>query len=256
MNKEFSSCGHIHLHINGAIAEIEFFHPSANALPSHLLSQLIEVVNQISDDDSISILIFKSKGNVFCAGASFDELLSLKSETQSQSFFEGFARLLLAIKNSGKICIAKVQGKAVGGGVGILAACDYVMAVENAAIRLSELLIGIAPFVIAPALIRKMGVAAFNELFLTPDQWKSAYWANEKGLFSEVFSCEKELDERTDSFCQTLLQSSPSALRQMRKITWKDTQNWESELLENAKKTAKLALTPQVQQRLLKFKSK
>lgn len=249
--------GSLYTKIENQIATVEFGHSNANAFPLELLNRLSNEITQLSDNQEVNLIILKSEGEkTFCAGASFDELLAIQTPEEGKRFFSGFANLFLAIKNCKKLIIGRVQGKAVGGGVGLIAALDYVFATEAASIRLSEISIGIGPFVIAPAIIRKAGQAALNELFMTPDQWKNAYWGQQKGFFARVFENTKEMDEAIGHFTAKLLQSNPEALAKMKQVTWKNTDHWETELFENAAISGELVLSEQTKTMLSKFKNK
>ena len=243
--------------IDKRLAIITFGHPNANAFPLELLERLTQEIDKLSENNDVSIILLRSEGNkAFCAGASFDELLAINNEEEGKRFFEGFAHLFLAMGRCKKLIIGRVQGKAVGGGVGLIAALDYVFATEALNIKLSELSLGIGPFVIAPVILRKAGQATLNELFMAPDQWKNAYWAQQKGLFARVFENVKDMDKEIDDFIATLLKSNPLALSQMKRITWQHTDHWEKELLDNAAISGKLVLSEQTRLMLEKLKNK
>ncbi|MFJ1435366.1 enoyl-CoA hydratase/isomerase family protein [Capnocytophaga canimorsus] len=249
--------GSLYTKIENKVATIEFGHPNANSFPLELLERLAQELNVLSNNPEVAIILLKSEGDrAFCAGASFDELLAIETEAEGNRFFNGFANLFLAMRECKKLIIGRVQGKAVGGGVGLIAACDYVFAVEVATIRLSELSLGIGPFVIAPVILRKTGQAALNELFMAPDQWKNAYWAQQKGLYARVFENSKEMDEAIGYFLEKLLQSNPVALSEMKRITWQHTEHWLEELPKNAEISGKLVLSQQTKQMLAKFKNR
>lgn len=249
--------GSLYTKIENKVATIEFGHPNANSFPLELLERLTKELDLLSDNDDVSLIILKSEGDkAFCAGASFDELLAIQNEAEGNRFFKGFAHLFLAIRRCKKLIIGRVQGKTVGGGVGLIAALDYVFAVEAASIKLSELSLGIGPFVIAPVILRKAGQAALNELFMAPDQWKNAYWAQQKGLFARVFENIKEMDEAIGYFTDRLLQSNPEALSEMKRITWQNTEHWEKELVENALISGRLVLSERTKSMLEKIRNK
>lgn len=192
--------GNITVTIEFQVATINFYHPASNSLPSHLLNQLAEEFNLLDVKNDVKVIILKSQNNTtFCAGASFDELISINNETDGVKFFSGFAKVINAMRKCSKLTIGRAQGKAVGGGVGLLAATDYCFATEQAAIKLSEFTIGIGPFVIAPAVERKIGIAALSELTINATQWHNAYWAKEKGLFAHVFDTIDEMDKEIDT---------------------------------------------------------
>ena len=249
--------GSLYTNIQNNIANIEFGHPASNSFPSELLERLAKELNSISKNDDISVIILKSEGEkAFCAGASFDELVAISNLEEGEKFFAGFANVINAMRTCGKIIIGRVQGKTVGGGVGLAAACDYVLATENASIKLSELTIGIGPFVIAPAVKRKMGLAALSELTLDATSWKNAYWAKEKGLYAKVFEGIKELDQEVAILASKLASYNPSALTEMKKVLWVNTQNWDELLVERAAVSGKLVLSEFTKNALAKFSKK
>lgn len=247
--------GSLYSDIQGGIATIEFGHPQANSFPLELLYRLEKEINTLSENDQVKIIILKSEGEkTFCGGASFDELLQIDSPEKGKKFFSGFASVLNAMRKCSKLIIGRAQGKSVGGGVGILSACDYVFATESASIRLSEISIGIGPFVIAPAVERKMGVGALAELSLTPDQWKNAYWAEKKGLYARVFETIAEMDKELIYFAEKLISYNAEALSEMKKVFWKNTEHWENLLFENAEISGRLILSETSKQILQKIK--
>lgn len=246
--------GSLETSFQNTIAIVQFGHPASNSFPRTLLDALTAEINSLSRNEEVSAIILKSEGaKAFCSGASFDELLKVENEEQGVEFFSGFAHLLNAMRNCNKIIIGRVQGKAVGGGVGIISACDYVFATSQSDIKLSELAIGIGPFVIEPAVSRKIGKTAMTEMTLEAHEWKSADWAFEKGLFSVL--CEAEnLDTKVESFAQKLSSYNPEALYEMKKIIWEGTEQWESLLFERAAITGKLVLSDFTKNALLQFK--
>jgi len=249
--------GSLYTSMQNNIATIEFGHPASNSFPSELLQRLTKELNLISKNDAISVIILKSEGEkTFCAGASFDELVAISNLEEGKQFFAGFANVINAMRTCGKIIIGRVQGKAVGGGVGIAAACDYVLATENASIKLSEFTIGIGPFVIAPAVKRKIGVAGLSELTLDATSWQTAYWAKEKGLYAKVFETIKELDDEVVVLSSKLASYNTSALAEMKKVLWENTQNWDNLLAERAAISGELVLSEFTKNGLAKFTKK
>jgi len=227
----------------GNFALVEFFHPSHNSLHSKMLNDLSDVINDLSENDTISCILLQSGGNrTFCAGANFDEMKAIKDIKTGKKFFSGFGNLINVMKNSSKLIIGRIQGKAVGGGVGIISACDICFASKYASIRLSELAIGIGPFVIAPAVERKIGVSAFAELSLKPKTWKDANWAKEKGLFSEVFETTDELDNYVLNYVDEISNFNKDAIEELKHILWHDTENWEELMEKRAEISGKLVL--------------
>ena len=229
--------------IENKIATLEFGHPASNSFPSDLLNRLTNELHTVSDNTEVSVIILKSSGSgAFCAGASFDELLAVSNEEQATKFFSGFANVLNAMRSCSKIIIGRIHGKAVGGGVGIVAACDYALATAESAIKLSELAIGIGPFVIEPAVSRKIGKSATAEITLETD-WKTAAWANQKGLYAKVFATTVELDIEIAAFATKLANYNPNALLEMKKVLWEGTENWSTLLYERAEISGKLVLS-------------
>lgn len=246
--------GSLFTEIKNNIAYLEFGHPASNSFPSELLSRLTNELNALGKNDDVSVIVLKSEGErAFCAGASFDELVSISNLEEGKQFFSGFANVINAMRTCGKIIIGRVQGKTVGGGVGLASACDYVLATEAAAIKLSELTIGIGPFVIEPAVTRKIGLAATSELTLDATSWKNAYWAKEKGLYAKVFETIKELDEEVDVLATKLASYNPQALAEMKSVLWKGTDKWDDLLAERAKISGELVLSEFTKNALAKF---
>jgi methylglutaconyl-CoA hydratase len=246
--------GSLQTTFQNAVAIVQFGHPASNSFPRKLLDRLTAEINLLSSNKSISVIILKSEGaKVFCSGASFDELLAIENEEQGTKFFSGFAHLLNAMRNCSKHIIGRVQGKAVGGGVGIIAACDYVLATPESAIKLSELAIGIGPFVIEPAVSRKIGKTAMTEMTLSAHEWKSANWALHNGLFASLHNAE-QLDAEVINFAKKLSTYNPESLSEMKKIIWEGTEKWESLLFERAAISGKLVLSDFTKKALLQFK--
>lgn len=249
--------GSLYTHIQNKIATVEFGHPASNSFPSELLARLTNELNSLSKNENVAVIILKSEGEkAFCAGASFDELVAIKNLEEGKQFFSGFANVINAMRTCEKLIIGRVQGKTVGGGVGLIAACDYVLATEQAAIKLSEISIGIGPFVIAPAIERKMGLAALSELTLEATQWKNAYWAKEKGLYANVFETIKEMDIEVDLLASKLASYNPESLREIKKVFWQNTNHWNELLMERAAITGELVLSDFTKKALANFSNK
>lgn len=247
--------GFIELKIQDKIATITFSHPASNSFPTHLLKKLTETLNDVSENETISLVVLKSEGNnAFCAGASFDELLSIQNFNDGKAFFSGFANVINAMRTCKKIIVGRVQGKAVGGGVGLASACDYVFATQNAAIKLSELAIGIGPFVIEPAVSRKIGKTATAQLTLAAHDWKTSEWAFEKGLYSELFSATEEMDLAIEKFTSKLASYNPKALQDMKQVFWENTSHWDTLLYDRAAISGQLVLSDFTKNALNQFK--
>ena len=251
------SNGSLYTKIENNIATLEFGHPASNSFPSELLERLAKEFEALSTNDEVAIIILKSEGNrVFCAGASFDELVAITNLDEGKKFFSGFANVINAMRKCSKLIIGRVQGKAVGGGVGLAASCDYVLATEHAAIKLSEFTVGIGPFVIAPAVKRKIGVGGLAELTLDATEWKNAYWAKQKGLYAKVYENTEELDKEIEFFAEKLASYNLEALNEMKKVLWEGTHNWDSLLIERAEISGKLVLSDITKKALKKFSKK
>lgn len=230
--------------IENRLATISFYHPAHNSLPGFLLQQLADTIREAGLNNDVQLILLKSEGEKsFCAGASFDELSSIQDFETGKTFFLGFARVLLAMRNCPKLIIGRIHGKAIGGGVGLTAAMDYPMASKYASIRLSELAVGIGPFVIGPAVERKMGAAVFQKLALNPNEWQTAEWAKQHGLFYEVFENTEQLDQYIQHFVQQLLQFNPEALLNLKQIFWENTSEWEQLLNDRASISGRLVLS-------------
>ena len=247
--------GGIYIEITNKVATVEFSHPASNSFPSYLLERLTNAFNDLNSNEDVNVIILKSEGEkTFCAGASFDELMAISDLSEGKKFFMGFANVINSIRKCEKPIICAVQGRAVGGGVGLIAACDYAYATDKAAIKLSELSIGIGPFVIAPAVERKIGVVGLSELSLNPTQWKNAYWVKEKGLYADVFDSIKIMKEQVIEVAENLASYNPSAVKEMKKVLWENTSNWDSLLEERAEISGKLVLSDFTKNALIKFK--
>jgi methylglutaconyl-CoA hydratase len=238
-------------------AHITFYHPNHNSLPSRLLSALTAAVGEAGARPDVRCIVLRSaEHNTFCAGASFDELAAIADLSSGQRFFAGFGHIINALRRCPKIVVGRVHGKTVGGGVGLAAATDFCMASHFASVRLSELAVGFGPFVIGPAVERKVGLAAFSQMALNPGEWQTAAWAKEKGLFQEVFETVAQLDAYIDHFCANLCSYSPEALARLKAVFWEGTEHWESLLNERAAISGELALSDFTRQAIADFKNK
>jgi methylglutaconyl-CoA hydratase len=246
---------YVNQEIQNNIATIEFFHPEKNSLPSHILAQLVETINSVGNNKEVKVIILKSGGDkTFCAGASFQELISINDASTGKIFFSGFANVINAMRKCPKFIIGRIQGKTVGGGVGIAAATDYCMSTQFAAIKLSELNVGIGPFVVSPAIERKMGVSAMSQIAIDANSFYEASWAREKGLYASVFESIEEMDEAVQKFAEHLCSYNPEAMFEMKKIFWRGTEDWDNLLAERAAISGRLVLSDFTKETLKKFK--
>ncbi|MCB0572887.1 MAG: enoyl-CoA hydratase/isomerase family protein [Phaeodactylibacter sp.] len=249
--------GSVDIDIKAGIATITFYHPAHNALPGPVLSQLEGAIRVAGDDNSVKVVILQSAGErAFCAGASFDELVSIEDANNGKHFFMGFANVINAMRKCPKFIIVRVQGKAVGGGVGLCAAADYCIATKWASIKLSELAIGIGPFVVGPAIERKMGASAMTHLAINATEWKTAHWAQEKGLFNEVFDSIEQLDAYVAHLSQQLSGFNPEAMRELKRAFWEGTEHWDALLEARAAISGSLVLSSYTKQAIERFKHK
>ena len=236
--------GEITANIDHNIATIEFYHPKGNSMPGRLLDELTQTITETGSKEYVKVIVLKSRGEgAFCGGASFDELIAIDSSQEGKDFFMGFANVLNAIRQCPRLIIVRVQGKTVGGGVGLAAAGDYTIAHESAAVKLSELALGIGPFVVGPAVERKVGTSALSTLSVDAGSWNSAKWAHEKGLYSKLCKSNKELDDAVDSLAKQLSDYSPEAMKELKKMFWKGTEHWDELLEERAEISGRLVLS-------------
>lgn len=242
-----------HVNLESGVAKVTFFHPKKNSLPGKLLNAIAETITSVGKNPSAKVILLESYGDgPFCAGASFDELVAIDNPDQGLEFFSGFSKVIMAMKNSPLITIGKAQGKVVGGGVGVIAACDYSFAVPKAAAKLSELDIGIGPFVVGPVVERKVGTSAFQAMTIDTE-WKDAAWCEAKGLYSKVVEPE-QLNDAAEKFALSIAGKNPLALNALKKVFWEGTESWEAELHSRAKISGELVLSDFTRSAIAKFK--
>lgn len=241
-------------HTENGISTIEFFHPAHNSLPGDILAKLANTITEAGQDDNVLVIILKSGGErTFCAGASFKELISIEDEKTGEEFFMGFANVINAMRKCPKFIIGRVQGKTVGGGVGLASAMDYCMATKFASIKLSELNIGIGPFVVGPAVARKLGVSGMSQIAIDANTFYSPEWAKDKGLFTHVYDSTEELDEAVQATAEHLCTYNPEAMKEMKKIFWDGCDDWDTLLNERAKVSGRLVLSEFTKEKLKRF---
>lgn len=249
--------GYVKQSTDNGICTIDFFHPQSNSLPAVLLKDLTTAFANASASSDINVIVLCSSGDkAFCAGASFEELSAITNEAEGLAFFSGFAHLINAMRTCGKIIIGRVQGKCVGGGVGLVAACDYAIGSTNSNIKLSELAIGIGPFVVGPVVEHKIGVSAFSQLAIDATNWRSSEWALHKGLFASVHSDIVLVDEAVNALAKNLNASNPDAMKAIKKIIWQGTEHWDELLLQRAAISGKLVLSDRTKNAIAAFKTK
>ncbi|HEX5149943.1 MAG TPA: enoyl-CoA hydratase/isomerase family protein [Parafilimonas sp.] len=249
--------GYVKTETHQDIMTIEFYHPQSNSLPAKILEKLTEKIHFAAHNDDCKMIVLRSAGDgAFCGGASFDELFTITTEMEAIKFFSGFASVINAMRKCPKFIVGRVQGKCVGGGVGLIAACDYAIAMEGADVKLSELSLGIGPFVVGPAVERKIGVAAFSQLAIDAASWHSADWARRKGLYTELHHSAEGMEEGIEQLSISLVHMSPHAVAELKKILWHDTDHWDKLLYERAVISGKLALSSYTKNFIQQFKEK
>jgi methylglutaconyl-CoA hydratase len=249
--------GTVEISVNNEIGTITFGHPQSNSLPGALLQLLTNTITDLSKDKNVKVIILQSLGDkTFCAGASFDELVAISDLETGKTFFSGFANVINACRKSSKLIIGRIQGKAVGGGVGIASAVDYCFATTNAAVKLSELAVGIGPFVVGPAVQRKIGLSAMSELAINATSWRSAEWAMQKGLYNEIFETSSEMDSAIQSLALKLSNSNPMAMQELKQVFWEGTEDWDTLLVSRASISGKLVLSDFTREAISTFKSR
>lgn len=249
--------GHVKTETHNGITSIEFFHPQSNSLPRRILDELVHEIHGAGNERDTRVIILRSAGEgAFCAGASFDELSAIVTQEEGTQFFSGFAHVINAMRKCPKLIIARVHGKCVGGGVGLAAAADYAIAAEGADVKLSELAVGIGPFVVGPAVERKIGAAAFGHLAIDATMWRSADWAKRKGLYAELHSGITAMDEGVSRLAHSLAQASPEAMLELKHVLWKGTEHWDQLLLERAAISGKLVVSNFSKNAIAAFKKK
>lgn len=249
--------GYVHTSIKDGVGTVEFYHPASNSLPGSILTALAQAINDIGTDDRAKVIVLQSAGErSFCAGASFDELMAIQDDATGKRFFNGFALVINAMRKCHKLIIARVQGKAVGGGVGVIAAADYAIALDTASVKLSELAVGIGPFVVGPAVARRIGMSAFSHLAIDATEWRSAEWARKKGLYAEIHSDITSVDDAVHTLSQKLAHSHPEAMSQLKKVFWEGTENWDELLEKRAAISGNLVLSEFTKNAIESFKRK
>ena len=248
---------YVKINIEKSVGIIEFFHPHSNSLPGNILAELASTITKAGKDNNIKVIILKSAGErAFCAGASFDELIAIDNPENGKKFFSGFANVINSARKCPKFIIGRVQGKAVGGGVGMASATDYCFATKFASAKLSELAIGIGPFVVGPAVERKIGASAFSAMTINASKWFDASWGREKGLYTEVFDSIEEMDVEVEKLASTLSKSNPEAMQGLKKIMWQGSEHWDELLIERAVSSGTLVLSDFTKNAIEKFKNK
>ena len=238
------------------VGTITFAHPASNSLPGHLLRKLAESISAAGTSDEIKVVVLRSAGDrAFCAGASFDELVAIHNEQEGLDFFSGFAMVINAIRTCPKFVVGRVQGKAVGGGVGLASAVDICYATSYASVKLSELAVGIGPFVVGPAVERKIGTSAMGMLAIDAKSWKDARWAAQQGMYTEVFDNASDMDNAIDALTTDLALSNPEAMSELKRVLWEGTEHWDSLLMERAAVSGRLVLSSFTKDAIARFKS-
>ncbi len=249
--------GGINTEIKNGIGTISFHHPKSNSLPSKVLKEFAASIYAMGENKDVKVILIKSEGmGAFCSGASFDELLALTDFDTAKEFFMGFARVINAIRKVDKFVLGRIQGKAVGGGVGLACSFDYCFATLEASVKLSELAVGIGPFVVGPAVERKIGTSAFTSLAVNAAEWKDAVWAESCGMFMDVYNTTEEMDEAINKLATTLASSSADAMKELKRVAWQGTEDWDTFLEQRAEISGRLILSDFSKNFINSFKNK
>ncbi len=249
--------GHVTTTVSNGVGTIEFYHPASNSLPGKLLKALADSITDAGQNPEIKVILLKSAGDrAFCAGASFDELLAINDLETGKKFFSGFANVINAARKCPKLIVGRVQGKAVGGGVGMASAVDYCFATVHSAVKLSELAVGIGPFVVGPAVERKVGTSAMSQLAIDASEWRTAQWAEQKGLYAGVYEDISTMDEAINSLLEKLASSNPEAMAKLKEVFWQGTEHWDDLLAKRAAMSGELVLSDFTKNFILQFKKK
>ena len=245
---------YVNQNIQNGISTIEFFHPAHNSLPGTILAELVKNIHDAGSNNKVKVIILKSGGTrTFCAGASFEELININDAETGKVFFSGFANVINSMRKCPKFIIGRIQGKTVGGGVGIASATDYCMATKFASIKLSELNLGIGHFVVGPAVERKLGLSGMSQIAIDANSFYSADWSKQKGLFTQVYESTEEMDKAIQSFAEKLCSYNPDAMKEMKKVFWSGTEDWDDLLAERAAISGRLVLSDFTKETLKKF---
>ncbi len=249
--------GYIKSDLKNGLATIEFFHPLSNSLPSKLLAELADSITQAGNNEEVKVILLKSAGErAFCAGASFDELISIQDMDQGKKFFSGFANVINAMRKCPKFIVGRVHGKAVGGAVGLASSVDYCFATKFASVKLSELAVGIGPFVVGPAVERKIGLSGMSELAINATEWRDAEWAHQRGLYYHLHDSVEEMDAEIAALIERLKGFNPDAMAQLKGVFWRGTEDWDELLAERAAMSGKLVLSDFTRNAIQAFKKK
>lgn len=255
MSLSIKEQGSVSIEIENGIGTIEFFHPASNSLPGKILAKLAQTITEAGENPEVKVIVLKSSGErAFCAGASFDELASIESLEVGHKFFMGFANVINAMRKAPKFVIGRIHGKAVGGGVGLASAVDYCFATKHASIKLSELAVGIGPFVVGPAVARKIGTSAMSQIAIDATSFQSAQWAKEKGLYAETYENTADMDAAIDVLTTKLVGSNPEAMLELKRIFWEGCEDWDTLLSERATNSGKLVLSDFTKNAINSFK--
>jgi methylglutaconyl-CoA hydratase len=248
--------GSVDVEVQDSIATVRFSHPKSNSLPSALLQRLAKEIGDVSANSGIKAIVLRSEGEkAFCSGASFDEMKAVADAPSGKEFFSGFAKVILAMTRAPQFVVTRVQGKTTGGGVGLVAASDYALAVKSASLKLSELAVGLGPFVIGPVVERKVGRGPFAAMSIDAD-WRDAEWAERHGLYSRVFDDAKDMDRALDALLQFIAAANPEAIRQLKHAMWSDTSDWEQLMDRRAAISGALALSAHTRAAIEKFEKR
>lgn len=249
--------GHVKTTVNNGLATVEFYHPLSNSLPGKLLAALADAITTAGNTAEVKVILLQSEGDrAFCAGASFDELSSIEDLETGKKFFSGFANVINAMRKCPKLIVGRVQGKAVGGGVGLASSVDYCFATKHASVKLSELAVGIGPFVVGPAVERKLNLSGMSDLAINATEWRTAEWAHQRGLYNNIFDTVEDMDTAIAALIKRLSASNPEAMAGLKNMFWQGTEHWDELLATRAAISGKLVLSDFTKNAIAAFKKK
>lgn len=201
------------------IAEIQLNRPEVhNAFDELMIQALTDLLQDVEKQDNVRMTLLKASGNSFCSGGDLNWMkrMAQASVEENKTDAVNLAKLLYTLDQLKKPTIAMVQGLAYGGGVGLLACCDIVVASHNAKFCLSEVKVGLVPSVISPYVVKAMGERAARRYFLTAEAF-STIEAHRLGLV-HVVTDESELETKTKEICMKIHEGGPLAQQKSKQL--------------------------------------
>ncbi len=243
---------------DGPIARLKLNRPEVkNAFNDELITELDRALEQLAKDDTVRVVILSGEGDFFCAGADLNWMKSFvgASKAKNEADARRLAKLLTALNEFPKPTIAQVHGAAIGGGVGLVAACDVAIAFENTVFALAEVKLGLVPAVISPFVIARMGASEARRYFLTGERFTTDT-ALRVGLISEAVPLER-LEASVNEIARHLITSGPEAVRHAKELIRVVGGKTAASLLQyTVKKIAALRASPEAQEGMKAFLEK